>query len=440
MMSYHLSPRTPGTALLLSFLVSLAAAPQEGAAQSPDGAAPPAAAPAAMTLTLQECVQLALQRQPRIAAQRASLAATEDGRRALDGLRLAALVVPELPVRRRQAALGVTAAAAAVDQAEREAVYAVTRTYFTVLYAREQERIARGVVARLAATQKVAQQQLDAGAKGVTDADVRRATVYLRLAKAKQIQAESGVKRALAALKEAVGLGPEACLDVPPDRLPTPDVRPCLGDVVAAALARRGEIVQVTVFAQVTCLEVEAQGTSIHKKMETFAAGSDIHARVVPQGVHNTEYRPGAVPPEMPTLLVGSRPERIQHAQDLHARATAVVEATRNLITLEAEDAFLRWQEAASQLVEARQGADAGEALANDLNKDFTTGQNVAVGEVINTHVLAAQARSEYTQYLYKEILALADLERVTAGGFCAGLVPDITPRPQPAATKDSGK
>src|SRR5262249_5029960 len=162
-------------------------------------------------------------------------------------------------------------------------------------------------------------QQLDAGAKGVTDADVRRATVYLRLAKTKQIQAEQGVKRALAALKEAIGLGPEVCLEVPPGRLPEPDVRPCLGDLVAAALARRGELVQVNVVAEVTCLEVEAQGSSAHRKMETFAAGSDIHSHVVPQGVHNTEYRPGAVPPEMPTLLAGSRPERIKHAQDLHA-------------------------------------------------------------------------------------------------------------------------
>jgi hypothetical protein len=425
--------------LWLALLASLAVAPRQTAAQAPAAPAPAAPVATVMTLNLQECLQLALERQPRIAAQRASLAAAEDGRRALDALRLAALVVPELPVRRRQAALGVTAAAAGVDQAERETVYAVTRTYFTVLYAREQERITRGVVERLAATQKVAQQQLDAGAKGVTDADVRRATVVLHMAKSKQIQAALGVKRALAALKEAIGLGPEACLDVPPGRLPEPSVRPCLGDSVAAALARRGELVQASVLAQVTCLEVEAQGTSTHRKMETFAAGSDIHSHVVPQGVHNTEYRPGAVPPEMPTLLAGSRAERVHHARDLHARANAVVEATGNLITLDAEDAFFRWEEAAGQLVEARQAADTADQLANDLSKDFTSGLNVPVGDVINAWVLAAQARAEYTQYLYKEILALADLERVTAGGFCARLVEALVPRPQPAAAQGGG-
>ena len=45
-------------------------------------------------LSLAECIHLALERQPRIAAQRASLAAAEDGSRALEGLKFAALIDP----------------------------------------------------------------------------------------------------------------------------------------------------------------------------------------------------------------------------------------------------------------------------------------------------------------------------------------------------------
>jgi outer membrane protein TolC len=388
----------------------------------------PLPAASAMTLGLQECLQTALEHQPRVAAQRASLAAALDGQRALESLRIAGLILPEIPVRREQAALGVTAAAAGVDKAERETTYAVTRTYFTVLYAREQERIARGVVERLTATHKAAKQQLDAGVKEVTDADVQRTTVYLKLARTKQIQAAQGVKRALAALKEAIGLGPDACLDVPPGQLPVPTVVPCLADVVGAALAHRGEMVQATIFADVACLEVKAQGSGLLKRMETFAAGSDIHAHQVPQGFRNTEYRPGAVPPEMPDMLVGSRADRVQHAQSLHGRANAVVEVTRNLITLEAEDAFLRWQEASGQIAEAKEAATTAEELARNLNQDFVVRAKVRVEEVVNAHVLAAQARSQYTEFLYREILALADLERITAGGFCPHLVEAATP------------
>jgi outer membrane protein TolC len=375
-----------------------------------------------LALSLEDCLQLALQRQPRIAAWRASLAAAEDGFRALDNLQAPGLLVPELPVRRRQASLGITAAAAGVDQAQRETVYAVTRTYFSVLYAREQERLARGVVARLKATRDQAKRAVEAGEREVTNNEVNRATTYLHLAETKRSQAGQGVKRALAALKEAIGLRPEDCLEVPAGRLPEVKVRPCRDEVVAQALARRGELIRSTVFADVTCLEVEAQGTGVHKKMETFAAGSDIHAVLVPQGAHNGEYKPGAVAPEMPTLLAGSRPDRVKRAQSFHARARAAVEVARNLIALEAEDAFLQWEDYSRQAAEAREAAETGDQLASDLNKDYTARLKVKVDDVINAFVLASQARSQYNEALYRQILALAELERVTAGGFCARL------------------
>jgi outer membrane protein TolC len=383
-----------------------------------------AAAEPGPALGLAECLHLAEVRQPRMAAQRASLAAAEDGKRALEELHFPAVVVePEIPIRRKQAALGVDAAAAGLDQAERETAYAVTRTWFTVQYAREQERVARGVVERLSATRDAAQRALDAGVKDVTANDVSRSLVYQRLADARRTQATQGVKRALVALREAIGLAPNAAFEVPAVPLPNPAARPNREEVVAAALARRGDLMQATIFAQVAGLEVDAQCTSHHQKMQTFAAGSDIHSRQVPQSVHNTEYRPGAVPPEMPTLLAGSRAERMKHAQDLSARAEAVVEVTRNLVALEAEEAFLRWEEAAQQARQAREGADAADKLAADLNKDFTGGAKVKVEDVINAHVLASQARSQYNEYLYRQILGLAELERVTARGFTAGLV-----------------
>jgi hypothetical protein len=204
-------------------------------------------------------------------------------------------------------------------------------------------------------------------------------------------------------------------------------------------VARRGELVQAGIFAQVTCLEVEAQATSLHPKMATFAAGTDIHARQVPQESHNSEYRPGAVPPEMPTLLAGSRPERVKHAQSLAARAEATAGTARDLIVLEAEDAYLRWEEASRQARQARQAADAGDKLADEQSKDFASGQKVRVDEVVTARVLAAQARGQYYEFLYRQILALADLERVTAGGFCAGLVEPAAPRSQPTPKSDTG-
>jgi outer membrane protein TolC len=365
-----------------------------------------------------------------LAVQQASLAAAEDGARALENLRIPTFLARELPVRRKQAALGVAAAAAGLDQVEHETVYAVTRTYFTVVYAREQERVARSVVERLSATHDTAARMLKAGAREVTANDVDRTLVYLNLAEARQTQAAEGIERALAALKEAIGVGPNFCLQVPPGRLPEPELRICRNDIITLALARRGELVQASTFSEVAGLEVEAQRTSLRHQMGTFAAGGDIHARQVPQGLRNMEYRPEAVPPEMPTTLAGSRTERMQRARSFSARAEAVAEKTRNLIALEAEDAFLRWEEASRKVQSARKAADTGDKLADSLSKDFVSGLKVRVDEVVSAKVLASQARAQYNEYLYQQILALADLERVTAGGFCAGLTTTALAQP----------
>src|SRR5262245_3590578 len=93
------------TRAALACLLGVSALGAAGAAEGPaNGAAAPIAtsAPVIPHLTLADCVRLALQRQPRVAASRASLAAAEDGYRSLEALRVPELLVPELPTRRTQ--------------------------------------------------------------------------------------------------------------------------------------------------------------------------------------------------------------------------------------------------------------------------------------------------------------------------------------------------
>jgi hypothetical protein len=387
-------------------------------------------------------LHLALQRQPNLAVQRASLAAAEDAARALEAMHVPTCLVPELPIRRQQTALGVQAAAAALAQVERDTIYAVTRTYFTVVYARAQERVAKDVVERVKDTHDLAERMLKAGARDVADTDVDRSAVYLDLARVKQVQAAKGIERALAALHEAIGLSPCLKLHVATDELPEPNVHPCRGEVVAWAVMRRGEVIEAHIFTDLVGLEVEAQGTSNHHQFHTFAQGGDIHARPVPPEIHNSEYRPGAVPPEMPVSLAGTQAERMMHAHDLQCRAAAVDDKARGLVALEAEDAYLRWEEASEKAAFARRAAERGQKLGARLTKDLAGGQRVKVEDVVNAHVLAAQARSQFYEYLYDEILALADLERITGGAFCAGLaVPPPAPEPlgQPKKAPEAG-
>jgi outer membrane protein TolC len=397
-------------------------------------ASPPAQAPLGrpvVVLGLPQCLALARERQPVLAARRASLASAEDAARALHALKVPAFLVPELPIRRDQASLGVTAAAAALAQAERDADYAVLRTYLTVLYARDQEEVARRVVARLTAVRDAAGVMAKAGEGDVTTDDVQRAAIYVDVADAKRVEASVGVDRAMAALREALGIGGEP-FAIPRAPLPQPTTRPCREQVIALALERRGEIIQAGVVADITNLEVDAQAVGSGPRMETFARGADLHSTPLPADSRGTQYQPGALAPEMPDLLVGTKAERVLRARSLGARALAVVDKTRGLIVLEAEDAYLRWEEAAQKIERTRRAVQSAQKLAEALDEYLRTGQKVRVDEVTTAHILAAQVQSNYLEALHQQLLALADLERITAGGFCSGIVTALT-QPNPA-------
>jgi outer membrane protein TolC len=370
-------------------------------------------------LTLADCVAEGLARQPTIAASRASLASAEAQRRSLDGICLASLT-REMKIRKQQASLGVTIATAGLTQAEWETTYAVTRNYFSVIYATKQEAVARGLVNKLKAAQEKAALLAKAGNPDfvVTDVDVDRLAANIDLVELKHIEAAQGIKRAAAALREAMGVGPECTLVLAATDLPPLQENLNREELIALALARRGEMIQATTALTVTQLEVEAQRVGLPLPLrQTFASGADLHVQPVPQGVSNNEYRPGAIGLEMPPNLAGKRADRVEVTEHLGDRAAAVVDKTRNLITLEAEAYYLKWEEAALKLRALSQTAARAARVAQSVKTRFDIGK-VAGEELIHSQTLADQAQAAYNEALYHHALALAALERITAGGF----------------------
>jgi outer membrane protein TolC len=413
---------------------------------------PPAADPAAAVvpaapLTLHACRGIALARQPAVAAARASLAAAAARSQALENLRAPELIRPELPYRRQQAALGVKIAEAGLAQAEADAVHAVTYTYLAALYARQQQAVADKVIDDFKKLQDEFREIAKTGGRrDITSRHVDLLGIYARVAQARREEAAGGWERALSGLREAMGVGPDCPLVLAGDRLP--EVNPTVdrAAAVAAALARRGEVVQAALAAQVTCLEVGAQDSTHHRQVNTFAAGSDIHANPLPAGHRGETYQPGAVGLEMPTLLAGSREDRVAQARSYHVRALAVAEKARGLIALEADQAFLRWQEASRRVGPARDAAERSEKLYAGLRELFDPRQpGVAPDDLMNARVLASQVRVEANQDYYRLLQALAGLERATAGGFCAGFEAAGAPAPEtngkaPEGTDAQGK
>src|SRR5262249_24053439 len=148
----------------------------------------------------------------------------ETSRRALDHLHTPPFLAPDLGIRRKQAALGVTIAAAGVDQAGHETIYAVTRLYYSIIFAREQVKMADDAVGRFDAMRLATAGRLKKGERTVSDNSVSKVIVYLRLAESRQSEARQGAERATAALREALGLEPDCCLQLVDETLPVPQL------------------------------------------------------------------------------------------------------------------------------------------------------------------------------------------------------------------------
>src|SRR5579871_3388335 len=218
-------------------------------AQSENLPAPKTETTANAPLTIQACRQIALGNQPTLAATQASVRAAMDRAHALESLRVPTCLAKDLPIRRRQAALGVIIAQGGLTQAEAETIHGVTASYLGALYAGQQV--------------KLANQQIRARLKDletlVTDPDIRKrrrdvilrehanlVKSFLQTLDGRTQEGTQGELRAKAGLREALGVGPDFVLELPDRDLPCPRVNPQPTELIALALARRGEMIQVS--------------------------------------------------------------------------------------------------------------------------------------------------------------------------------------------------
>lgn len=379
---------------------------------------PPAAPP---VLSLAELIPMALAQQPNLAALRKGLESAEINVRGLDSRTIRNCIASDWPIRRQQAVLGVELAAVRISLMEQETVYGVTYTYLAMLHARRQltaadeaaERARRGLdLARKLVGNPLAPRDLTADA-------LLRAEVQVRQVMLRRGEAQRGLAVAAAALQEALG----SAFDCPPlpadDRIPDHDTAYCRDEIIRMALNQRPELRLAHIFVQLTALEIEAQARHHLSTVPTFLSKVPLPGMVTYHGSGSDQYRPPYVVPEMPVSLSGKREYRVARAQVMHERALAVEEKFRNLIALEAEDAFRRWEEAAARLRETREAFRLTEPWALRLSGDLKALAGRSFRDLIEEQLLAATARVQYQDAIFDHAVAIARLEKVTAGGVC---------------------
>ena len=332
--------------------------------------------------------------------------------------RMVGFITPDIDVRVQQSDLGIRAAMAEYAQAQFEVDYAVIRCYYTIVYAREQIRVANDLVEHLVENLENVRKIVagKGGVRGVTKNTEDVLEVAVAQGKTRQNQAVFGIERARAALREAMGLEPGMRVDAADEWLPEVNVELDRDTIIAHAVTRRGEVTLALIGADVTHLEACAQWAKrFNLTADTFASGSDVHSRAIPAAERDPDYKPGAIGPDMPTKLVGNRATRKASAETYATMAEAAAVQARSLVGLEAENAFFRWAQAARDVKVNR--------VAVAKSKDLTTRERGAAGidknyeKALQNEVSASLALKTLNDALYEQIISLANLERCTAGG-----------------------
>jgi outer membrane protein TolC len=377
-----------------------------------------------LQLSLADCIAVAVERQPALKAVRASQDASAAGQQALQNMgRLASLLSRDLPVRKEQASYGMVAASADVQKTYNEVVHDVTRLYYSVVYARQQEQLVNDVVAQTEAFVDIGKKLLRSTTPGeMTQAKLDVMLISLAKVRRMQGRAQTGVKQSEAALREILGVADGSLpFRVKDKELPVmeQDVPLTKEQVVQMALSRRPEMTLSAAGAEAFRLEVCAQDrVRFRRSVPTLAAGSDLHARLLPSGSRDPrhDYRPEPIVPEMPTLVVGRRADRVARVQAYSRRADAVHEKVRDLLILEAETTFFDFEDAAKSLTLSKEGYTASKDLMERIREGFDN-PKAAKDQLLVNYGQAAEAQAEYVQTVFQYLLEMAAMERVTAGG-----------------------
>jgi outer membrane protein TolC len=375
-------------------------------------------------LSVGDCINIAQERQPKLVALRASLGSAQASEQGLESARRIGQFSPDFKYRRQQAADGVLAATAELEQATHDVTYSVVWTYYSVVYAREQLKVAKDAVEFVAyyrdqVNEIVKSKKAD---REINQLTLNRLENRLAGGRLLLIEAQAGYDKARAALREAMGVDSCYLFDVADEALPDfAKFEIKKSDVLAHALTRRGEIIMASIATEVSRLEAYSQwSVKLRFRTNTFAAGGDIHVRPIPPGHRDGEYRPDAIGPEMPPFMFGNKSARTQKAWELAARSDAVLEKTRNLVTLEAENAFADYFYAGQSMVEAKKQADSAKANQSALKE--VVGDKVSKAADLQALLEAvgdaAQGQAAFNKAVHQRMGALANLERITGGGI----------------------
>jgi outer membrane protein TolC len=323
--------------------------------------------------------------------------------------------------RNQQAGLGVQAAGAQVVQSRQQTAFEVSRAYYGILLARELVRVIDDTAGRYRAVERLVNSLLEEGDENVTTADLARFRALRVSAESQKVEFQRAVDLARAALRQAMGLDPQAPVAPADERLEFRPVALELPALTAQALSRRPELIQAEIGVKNAVLEEKLAAAAFCPNVGLYGSFNTLSGQRTFPNPHEGEEWAAGISAEVP-LFTGCRrlAERRKAGYQIQ-QAQETLQSARSLVTLEVEKVYLQYTEMAER-VPLAEAAVRGARAALKAYDDQYVGGLVAEKDypkyfenVVTTRLLLTLAEVQYYQQLYAYNLALAAIRRVTA-------------------------
>lgn len=415
-------------------------------ADQPSGGKPgPASAAAAQSLTLDQCIAIALGNHPSLQGACREVAGARAGVKASKAATLPQLTVagaytqnngqpvggflsspPEgfaaaisakqliydsgrTPAAIRDAKYSLAASTAEYSDVEQTVVLGVRQSYYRVLAA--EQLVAAQTQAR-ALSELHLKQASARHAEGIAPkADVTKAEVELANAELNLIRAKNEVSLAYAALDNALGLPPATPLKLA-GQLQNTQEQPKLDDLLNMAYCNRPELKRIE--AQIQSGQAKVKVTGAATKPAVYLAGGDVWPRTISGigPVNGSNWTVGVIA-SLSIWDGGSTKARVEQAREAVGKLQADLANEKQQVGLEVQQAYLNVVEADQLVVAAAKLVEQAEENHRIAQGRYEEGVGPMI-DVVDAETQLTAARTSYVQAQLDALVGRAKLDRAT--------------------------
>jgi outer membrane protein TolC len=308
-----------------------------------------------------------------------------------------------------------------LDRTEQEIVFRVISSYYDVLLATKQLEVAEQSAKTASAIMDRSQARFDSGL--VVESDLLTAKVHRAARQQDVIRASNNLEIARAQLNTAMGIPVESMFELPQELAERTLPVPVLADVEKQALTNRPDLKRIASEVAAQHQSVSIAKSSFGPRINAFAGWELDNPTFVAGGGGNNWL--GGIEVQFDIFQGGARQAELSRQYALEEKAVAMRQAASDGVRMEVRRAYYD-VDASRQQVEVARAAIAQSRESLRINQDRYDSGLTTITDLLGAEEAARRSQTDYWEAVYRFHASYAGLE--LASGNLTPQSPVVTP------------